>query len=253
MRIEDEKGNTLKTVGLAFLATLMVLLLAVLVILMVAFSNRNNSQSTSSEEPSSSEVIPESSGERSEVEPDPYVDIVISNIKKYINAVEKEKLLTDLTVKDIYSINTYTELGSTQLVYGFTLTEETDKYARMIIDLDKELDIEEVISLIHDDKIDVDSYAEYELYEIVSGDITTKTSFKETYPGIYTKHICYKDMSEQYYVSGIGSNDDKYVSIDLLSFNKDTFDIDNTDAHVNETADSGKRYWQALEKLGHVI
>ena len=236
---------------LSVIFVFLVIDIVVLLLFLLNYFNKGITVESSSslEEPSTSEPISSSVEFSSASEYDPYIDVTISNIKKYIKEVEEESLFTSFTAKDIYSINTYTESESTHIVYGFTINEETDKYIRFDIDINKELDMEEVVSLIHDDGVTIEMFVEQNIYEIVSEDISSKDTFKEVYPGDYTHHICYKDEYDIYYMSGIGYHDDTYISVDLLSFDKDTYDIDNTDASINQSNDINKRYYQLLEML----
>ena len=251
MRIEDEKGNTAKQVGLAIGAAIFIIVILLIIVLLLHWKDISYRPilSSSSEEPSTSEEISSSEEESSTSEYDPYIDEAIVNIKKYIKTVGNDVLGSSLTVKDIYAVNTYVESETTHVVYGFITDEEDDKYIRFDIDLEAELDIDAVISLIHEDKITVDMFVGNDLYEIVEDDITNKSSFKEVYPGTYTHHLCYKDDMEQYYMSGIGVNDDRYISIDHLMFDNTTYDIDNTDTHINQTSDVSGRHWELLESL----
>ena len=173
---------------------------------------------------------------------------MISNIKKYIKDVGDNTIGASLTVKEIYSISTYVEGESTHLIYGFTISEDTNRYIRFDINLEQELNEEEIVDLIHGDNISTDLFDEQHIYEIVDEDITSKDTFKDVYPGSYTHHICYED-EYGYYMSGIGHHDETYISIDLLSFDKDTCDIDNTDASINQSNDINKRYYQLLEMI----
>lgn len=251
MKIEDEKGSTAKTIGLAIAFGVMVLVVVFVVVFMIKWPEINKRpESSSSEEPSSSEVVSSSSEEESSSSTyDPYIDDSIANIKKYIKDVGETVLSTSLTVNKIYSVNTYVESETTHLVYGFTVSEETDKYFRFDIDLEAELDLEAVMTLIHDDSVTKDMFLGSDQYTMVSEDITSKPSFKETYPGTYTTHICYKDDMDQYYMSGLGVNSDKYISIDYLMFDNTTFDLDDTDTHINDSNKAGEKYYQLLKQL----
>ena len=247
---EDNKSNK-RTMILSVIFIFLVIDIIVLLLFLLNYFNKGIAVESSSsvEEPSTSEAISSSVESSSTSEYDPYIDVTISNIKKYIKEVEEESLFTSFATKDIYSINTYTESESTHIVYGFTINEETDKYIRFDIDLNKELDMEEVVSLIHDDGITIEMFVEQNIYVMVSEDASSKDTFKEVCPGNYTHHTCYKDEYDTYYMSGIGHRDDAYISVDLLSFDKDTYDIDNTDTSIKQSNDINKRYYQLLEAL----
>ena len=247
---EDNKSEK-KTVIFSALAAFAILdILILLCFLLTYCNNRGEGETSSSIEESSSTIEITSSVEPSSLSTyDPYIDTVISNIKKYIKDVGETMFLGPYTVKDIYSINTYVESESTHLIYGFTYLEEDDKYIRLDLNLEQELSEEEIVALIHDDNITLDMYEDEDIYDIASEDITSKDTFKDVYPGDYSHHIIYKNDYEEYYMSGIGHHDDAYISVDLLSFDKDTYDIDNTDTSINQSNDINKRYYQLLETL----
>ena len=243
----DKQSDKKKMISIVIFVFLIIDIIVLLIFLLNHFNKGIVVESSSSvEEPSSSEVISSSEETSSTSEYDPYVDTVISNIKKYIKEVSEDRMGVAVSMKDLYSINTYVDSESTHLVYGFTYLENEDEYVRLDINLEQELDIEQIISLIHDDGITLDQYYEHTAYDIVNEDITSKDSFKDIYHGDYTHHICYKDEYDMCYMSGIGKNDDTYISIDLLSFDKDTYDIDDTDTSINQRNDINKRYYQLL-------
>lgn len=250
MSKEDQKSNK-KKITLSIVVIFLAVDLIVLLIFLLHYCSKSNitvETSSSNIEPSTSEPLSSSIESSSTSEYDPYIDVVISNIKKYVKEASLKKIGTEVSIKDIYSFNTYVESESTHLIYGFTYVEQDNKYMRLEIDLEQELDVEEVISLIHEDNISIDLFFNHNDYDIVNIDITAKDGFKDVYPGSYTRHISYSDEYGDCYMSGIGKNDNTYISVDYLSFDKDTYDVDNTDTHMNSISDINKRYYQLLER-----
>ncbi len=231
----------------AFFIILVILSLGVL-LLIIYFTNRGGQVIGSSEEPVTSEPssIPV---ESSTSIYDDYIDVTKNNIKKYIKSVGEKSLSTSWTVKDIYTVNMYVDSGTSILVYGFSISEETDKYIRIEIDIEKELSsMEEVVSLIHDDSISIDMYIGNTLYTKVDDDLVSKDSFCSLYDGEYKYGITYKDDGDQYYYSGIGINKEDYLCIDNLSYDHSSYDIDNGGTHTNSS--SNGRYKELLVSLG---
>ena len=237
---KDDQHRVLPWVALFIIVVL--LGVGILFIILMFMNKPSPVVSSSSEEASSTSEVLSSSVY------DDYIDVTVDNMKKYISEVGSETLSTTWTVNHIYSVNTYVDGSNTVLVYGFTVKEEENKYIRIEIDLEKELsDIEEVVSLIHDDSISIDMFVGHELYEVIEDDLINKDSFKELYKGDYTYGLTYKSDSETYHYSGIGVDTDRFVSIDYLKYDKTTYDIDNTDSHVEIT--STGRYYQLLAAL----
>lgn len=244
--IGDNKSGNNSTKWPFIFAILVILGLGVLIAVLILLNSNNNPAPTSSSEPTTtSEVL--SSSEEPSSSVDTYIDDLLTNLKNYTNNVHKSTLSISSTVKDIYSFNIYTESETTRVIYTYTTNEDSGRCFRMSVDLNADINMDQSLTIIHDNGLTLDMFDEYLQYEVVESDLVNKESFKSLYKGSYTHHLCYKDDYDTYHMSGIGIDSDKYVSIDYLTYDNTTYDIDNTDSHV-EIVSTG-RYYQLLNAL----
>lgn len=177
---------------------------------------------------------------------DDYIDVTIENLKVYTEKEMTDTHLSPMTVKTLYSFNIYSESTFTHINYGYIPKEKDDIYVIMDIILDNEVSDLEAIGIIHDNLL-VLGMSDASIYMIVPTEITNKESFKSEYRGSYEHVISYVDDYDQYYMSGIGTNKEEYISIGKLAYDHSSYDINSATSHINSV--SNNRYYELLKQL----